>query len=1496
MTNNEERVGGVQNDSINPFGVLSVLAGFLSNRIEVLAGAGAQLIESLRDGTLDARDIAGVIGAVAGIAAGYAISTILAPVGIFGLMFGLAIGTATTIVGISAGHLVIDATRYGGRSAADILKELQINAEDPFNLSEIEGWEVEDWDPPAPTWPSRPFHDIRSMAEIEGWGVEGWGVEPWQDAYDQFQYAAPFTTPLVLDLDGDGIELTSVNGATAFFDVGVDGFAEATGWVAADDGLLVLDVNGNGRIDNGSELFGDQTGHAHGFLALAQHDDNGDGVIDAADAVFGQLRIWQDLNQDGISQAHELRSLAEVGISSISVQSTTTSYWVAGNEIRYESTFTWDDGSVGVVGDAFFASDKIRTKAILADDFEYHPDVFKLPVLAGVGHLASTWVVMSTNDALRQQAMDLVAQASALDFVGFRAAFDDFLMAWGGVENVAPDSLGVNVNAQRLAFMEVVFDEPFIHVGGGFRLVPGSILNAAFEPVFAHTAMQFLSQVAVSDALLNATDVNSFVDLLESNPLTRIVEYSKDATLALIELSSMVDAARIDWGAAHFILKLIEATYPATQDFVTDLTAGIPAVGSGTGAILYKIYELGTDAVVGGNGTLTGTSGMDVLIGGTGDDTLIGGAGSDVYIAIAGSGNDRIAENSANWGEIDTLLFVGGLTIDDVEVTFDGDDMVITYKDHSGSMTIENDAINSALANRHQIQTFAFEDGTSFTRAQFMAAALGTSGDDVFKGSGVSDTFRAAAGQGHDRIVSESSNYQEIDTLLFVGGLTIDDVEVTFDGDDMVITYKDHSGSMTIENDAINSALANRHQIQTFAFEDGTSFTRAQFMAAALGTSGDDVFKGSGVSDTFRAAAGQGHDRIVSDSSNYLEIDTLLFVGGLTIDDVEVRHIGTDMVITYKDQSGSMTIENDGSTSSIASRYQMQIFAFEDGTSFTRDQFIAAAGVPTPNLAPTILVADQTRNVNEWVRLSDVLQFHDADGDSLVTLELMDNQGGQNWWADGGMVNAVNGYATSNLADVWFQADASQSQQTLWVRASDGQDWSDWLGFNLESKAPNRAPTITVSNQVKNVNESISLTALLNFSDADGDILHSVELWDSVGGNNWKVGGQSVNAASGYITTNIAGTSLVADSFGSEQTIWIRASDGQAWSAWSSFVLTSVPTFTFDPSFHGTSGNDVFNGSGMSDTFRAAAGEGDDRIISTSMNGGEVDTLLFVGGLTINDLEVRYVGDDMVITYKGQSGSMTIQGDGNDAWNANRFQIQTYRFEDGTSFTRDQFMAAALGTSGNDVFNGSGMSDTFRAAAGEGDDRIISTSMNGGEVDTLLFVGGLTINDLEVRYVGDDMVITYKGQSGSMTIQGDGNDAWNANRFQIQTYRFEDGTSFTRDQFISIALVSDPNTAPTIHVADQVRNASQWVRLTDVFVFNDVDGDQLSAVEVRDEQGVQNWWADGGMVNASSGYTTSNLAGVWFQGDPTPGQQTLWVRASDGKDWSDWHGFELLTA
>ncbi|MET3654899.1 lipase family protein, partial [Dyella japonica] len=133
--------------------------------------------------------------------------------------------------------------------------------------------------------------------------------------------------PLALDLDGDGKVSTRAedNWTGVLFDHNGDGIRTASGWVAGNDGLLVRDLNGNGLIDSGRELFGDQTllrsGQfaANGFDALADLDDNGDGVIDANDAAFGSLRVWRDLNGDGISQANELFTLDDLGIVSLSL-------------------------------------------------------------------------------------------------------------------------------------------------------------------------------------------------------------------------------------------------------------------------------------------------------------------------------------------------------------------------------------------------------------------------------------------------------------------------------------------------------------------------------------------------------------------------------------------------------------------------------------------------------------------------------------------------------------------------------------------------------------------------------------------------------------------------------------------------------------------------------------------------------------------------------------------------------------------------------------------------------------------------------------------------------------------------------------------------------------------------------------------------------------------------------------------------------------------------
>ena len=121
--------------------------------------------------------------------------------------------------------------------------------------------------------------------------------------------------PLALDLDGNGIRtVAAYQFSGSLFDHDGDGIRTASGWVGKEDGLLVYDRNGDGIINNGSELFGDATRlknggtAAHGFAALADLDDNGDGKIDAADQAFPSLRVWRDLNQDGISRPRCSRS------------------------------------------------------------------------------------------------------------------------------------------------------------------------------------------------------------------------------------------------------------------------------------------------------------------------------------------------------------------------------------------------------------------------------------------------------------------------------------------------------------------------------------------------------------------------------------------------------------------------------------------------------------------------------------------------------------------------------------------------------------------------------------------------------------------------------------------------------------------------------------------------------------------------------------------------------------------------------------------------------------------------------------------------------------------------------------------------------------------------------------------------------------------------------------------------------------------------------------
>lgn len=162
----------------------------------------------------------------------------------------------------------------------------------------------------------------------------------------------PLSTPIVVDVAGNGFDLTDSAGGVSF-NLNNIGGSERVAWTnaASDDAWLVLDRNGNGTIDDGTELFGDVTPQTdppagerkNGFLALAEYDKsanggNNDGVITSADNGFTSLRLWHDLNHNGISESAELKTLDALGLTLIELDYKTSRRTDKhGNQFRYRA-------------------------------------------------------------------------------------------------------------------------------------------------------------------------------------------------------------------------------------------------------------------------------------------------------------------------------------------------------------------------------------------------------------------------------------------------------------------------------------------------------------------------------------------------------------------------------------------------------------------------------------------------------------------------------------------------------------------------------------------------------------------------------------------------------------------------------------------------------------------------------------------------------------------------------------------------------------------------------------------------------------------------------------------------------------------------------------------------------------------------------------------------------------------------------------------------------
>lgn len=270
-----------------------------------------------------------------------------------------------------------------------------------------------------------------------------------------------YIDPVILDLDNNSSNNTiGMNDSAVYFDYNADGFAEKTGWANSEDGMLVRDINKDGKINNGSELFGqytplrDGTLAESGFEALLDLDDNGDRIINKLDAGFQQLQVWQDANSNGITDTNELMTISELGITEFKLKDHGNLEWPdgsTGNSETGQATYGTNDGESHSMIEY---SMKTAPYDTVADEWLEEPEAIQLlPDVAGSGLLYSFHQAMM-RDASGQLKLWVQQFQTETDLAIRNNLIDRMVYKWTGADQVEPGSRGGIVDAQKLVVIE----------------------------------------------------------------------------------------------------------------------------------------------------------------------------------------------------------------------------------------------------------------------------------------------------------------------------------------------------------------------------------------------------------------------------------------------------------------------------------------------------------------------------------------------------------------------------------------------------------------------------------------------------------------------------------------------------------------------------------------------------------------------------------------------------------------------------------------------------------------------------------------------------------------------------------------------------------------------------------------------------------------------------------------------------------------------------------
>lgn len=1279
--------------------------------------------------------------------------------------------------------------------------------------------------------------------------------------YRQATNWVPRYDPLALDLDGDGVETISANNGITF-DFDGDGLKTGTGWVTADDGFLVLDRNGDSAINNGGELFGVDTIKSNGlkakdgFDALRDLDSNADGVFDSQDTEFANVRVWQDLNQDGVSQASELKSLVEHHIVAINLDSTSTNQNSNGNLISAVGTFVRDDGSESSVNGNLSQAANLDLASNpfyrqFTDRIALDSVAKGLPDMQGSGAVRDLREASMLNPELkgalahyaaaqtRQEQLGLLDRVLAewAESSGYRT-FDQrvsalnsdserfvFSYSWEKPQgiNLAAGSTGGGGGSsgsiglgewkdsgptdaqleqkallEKIKILEVFNSQNFFNFNStkstdteGRQTIYASVSSgsmngggASFGGLAVGTTTHYITEAHLGVNATQAQFLNSAYEALRESVYQGLLLQTRlQPYVAEIGLSLFVNGIALDYSGVTQLLEQTHQSNPikASVDLFELIKAVKGPLEQWSATLGTWVSQLDAAQQQAFKQQLGGAS--SIVQGGVAADSLSTGSGSD--FVFGKEGNDTLRGNQGN-------DYLDGGVGNDYLYGGDGADILLGGE---GVDRLYGGAGNDILD--------------------------GGAGNDYLDGGEGSDTYLFGIGSGNDTISSYDRSVGRFDIVLLSEGLGKEDVQLSRQGNDLMIKLKGHGDTLRVSY-FFNQDAAGGYQIDQIQFAGGQSWSLEEIKQIVMqpaegltqlhgyesadviqgsdasesingyggndtlfggggddrldggagndvldGGAGNDHLSGGTGSDIYLFGPGSGHDVVNNYDTSAGRFDRILLATGVTPEDVTLRRSGSDLLLRLNNGQDSIRVQTffhqDG-----AGGYQIDRIDFADGTQWD-----------VSTIKQMVLQATDGADQLTGYASGDVI-------DGGIGDDRIEGLAGDDTLIGGIGNDTLNGGAGNDVligGSGNDYLDGGEGSDTYLFGRGDGHDrisnYDQTAGrmdvLQLAEGIVQSDIRLTRSSNndllltIRDTGDSVSV---LNFFVTDATTGYTIDRIAFADGSFWdleQIKQQVLQPTDGADTLyGYATDDLINGGAGNDTLIGNQGNDHLSGGEGNDRLEGGEGNDILD----GGAGNDYLTGGEGSDTYVFGRGYGQDVINNFDRSAGSEDVIQLAADVLPADVRLTRLQNKLILSIQDSDDTLTVEhyfeSDATDG-----YQIDRIVFADGTSWDVEAVkQLVQVGTDGADNLYGYATDDVLEGFAGDdllygnaGDDHL-----SGGDGND--YLSGGEGNDTLLGGSGDDHL---SGGNGENLLDGGaGNDRYSGG--EKDTYIFRQGS------------------------------------------------------------------------------------------------------------------------